>query len=42
MAVAELVMQCWKEDYDKILENSGIDELLSGLYVDDGKIPQKT
>ena len=37
MAVAKLVMQCWKEDYDKILENSGIDELLSGLYVDDGR-----
>ena len=37
MAVARLVMQTWKEEYDKILEKSNITQLLSGLYVDDGR-----
>ena len=37
MAVARLVMQQWKEEYDKILENSKVEELMSGLYVDDGR-----
>ena len=37
MAVARLVMQEWKEAYDIILENSNIEESLSGLYVDDGR-----
>ena len=37
MAVARLVMQTWKEDYSKILNRSQIHELLSGLYVDDGR-----
>ena len=41
MAVARLVMQEWKEQYDKILERSGIEELLSGLYVDDGRAYQR-
>ena len=37
MAVARLVMQSWKDNYDKILDRSQIDQLLSGLYVDDGR-----
>ena len=37
MAIARLVMQEWKENYNKILENSNIQELLSGIYVDDGR-----
>ena len=37
MAVARLVMQEWKDTYDKILEASKIEELLSALYVDDGR-----
>ena len=37
MAVARLVMQYWKDLYDVILANSQIEELLSGLYVDDGR-----
>ena len=41
MAVAKLVMQQWKNDYDKILERSGIQEWLSGLYVDDGRSYQR-
>ena len=31
------MMQEWKEKYDIILKNSKIEELLSGLYVDDGR-----
>ena len=31
MAVARIVMQNWKDDYDVILEKSKIVELLSGL-----------
>ena len=41
MAVARLVMQEWKCNYTKILENSQIEELLSGLYVDDGRAYQR-
>ena len=41
MAVAKLVMQDWKDHYDQILENSGITELLTGLYVDDGRTFQR-
>ena len=37
MAVARLVMQTWKEEYNKILLDSQIQEFLSGLYVDDGR-----
>ena len=37
MAVARLVMQEWKKAYDIILKNSNIKEILSGLYVDDGR-----
>ena len=36
-AVARLVMEEWKSDYDKIQLDSQITELLSGLYVDDGR-----
>ena len=31
------ILQDWKESYDEILENSEIKEILSGLYVDDGR-----
>ena len=37
MAVARLVMQSWKDKYDIVLNKSNIEELLSGLYVDDGR-----
>ena len=37
MAVARLVMQNWKDQFNKILDESDIIELLSGLYVDDGR-----
>ena len=37
MAVARLVMQNWKDEFNIILQNSGIEELLNGLYVDDGR-----
>jgi len=37
MAVARIVMQAWKDKFDIILKNSKIEELLSGLYVDDGR-----
>ena len=37
MAVAKLVMQSWRDEYKEIMERSGIEELLSGLYVDDGR-----
>ena len=37
MAVARIVMQHWKDYYDEILKKSDIVELLSGLYVDDGR-----
>ena len=37
MAIARLVMQEWKENYDHILKKSNIEELLSGIYVDDGR-----
>ena len=41
MAVAKLVMQEWKDMFDKILESSDIKEYLSGLYVDDGRTYQR-
>ena len=41
MAVAKLVMQEWKEKFDEILMKSDIEELLSGLYVDDGRSVQR-
>ena len=37
MAVARLMMQNWKREYDKILESSDIKEILAGIYVDDGR-----
>ena len=37
MAVARLMMQNWKREYNKILENSDIKEILAGIYVDDGR-----
>ena len=37
MAVARIVMQAWKDKFDIILKNSNIEEILSGLYVDDGR-----
>ena len=41
MAVARLVMQSWKENFNEILKNSEISELLSALYVDDGRSVQR-
>ena len=41
MAVARLVMQEWKDKYDLILKNSDIEEILSLLYVDDGRGVQR-
>ena len=41
MAVARLVMQEWRDNYQDILERSKIDELLSGLYIDDGRNVQR-
>ena len=41
MAVAQLVMEDWKEKFDEILKKSNIIELLSGLYVDDGRTFQR-
>ena len=41
MAIARLVMQQWKEDYNLILEKSKITEYLSALYVDDGRSLQR-
>ena len=37
MAVSRLVMQSWYEKYRKILKDSDIQELLGGIYVDDGR-----
>ena len=37
MAIARLIMQEWKDNYNEILKNSNIEELLSGIYVDDGR-----
>ena len=37
MAVARLVMQQWKDDFNDILTVSNIEEIMSGLYVDDGR-----
>ena len=37
MAVARLMMQNWKREYNKILEKSEIWEILAGIYVDDGR-----
>ena len=37
MAVARVVMQQWKDEFDEILNSSDIKELMSGLYVDDGR-----
>ena len=41
MAVARIVMQFWKDKFDCILKDSKIVELLSGLYVDDGRSIQR-
>ena len=41
MAVARIVMQDWKEKFNQILINSKIVEILSGLYVDDGRTVQR-
>ena len=37
MAVYRLVMQSWHEHYREILKCSKIEELLGGIYVDDGR-----
>ena len=37
MAVAHLVLQEWSEKFSKIFNESGIRELLRGIYVDDGR-----
>ena len=37
MAVARVVMQQWKDEFDEILNSSDIKELMSGLYVADGR-----
>ena len=37
MAVARLVMQEWKDKYDLILKASDVEELMCGLYVNDGR-----
>ena len=37
MAVARLVMEQWKNEFDEILKMSSIEELMCGLYVDDGR-----
>ena len=37
MAVAWLIMQDWIDMYDVILENSEIEEILSGLCINDEK-----
>ena len=41
MACARLVMQSWKDGYNKILLASGINEMLSRFYVDDGRTYQR-
>ena len=41
MAVARIVMQYWKNKFDLVLQKSNIVELLSGLYVDDGRSVQR-
>ena len=41
MAIARLVMQQWKEEFKEISENSNIKEILSALYVDDGRSLQR-
>ena len=41
MAVSRLVMQEWKDQYNKILQESNIIEYLSGLCVDDGRTFQR-
>ena len=41
MAVARIVMQYWKDKFNFVLKNSNIEELLSGLYVDDGRSVQR-
>ena len=38
MCIAKLVMQCWWEDFLKILKDSNIEELLRAIYVDDGRM----
>ena len=37
MAISRLIMQAWYEDFKKIIDASNIEELLSGIYVDDGR-----
>ena len=41
MAVAKLVLQEWKDEYNNILAKSDITEYLSGLYIDDGRSHQR-
>ena len=41
MAVIRLVIQDRKNEYIKILENSEMDDILSGLYDDDGRAVQR-
>ena len=41
MAIARLVMQQWREDFEPILERSNIVEYLKALYVDDGRSVQR-
>ena len=41
MAVARIIMQDWKDNFNLVLKDSNIIELLSGLYVDDGRTLQR-
>ena len=41
MAIAKLVMQQWKEEFNVILQNSNIKEYLAAIYVDDGRSLQR-
>ena len=41
MAVVRIVMQFWKDKFNDVLHKSNISELLSGLYVDDGRSMQR-
>ena len=37
MCIARLVLQEWSEEFESILKESKIEELLRGIYVDDGR-----
>ena len=37
MCVSRIVMQDWRDEYERILEVSQVETLLKGLYVDDGR-----